>query len=125
MSPDIHQLWSSINGAELTWQRPDLTWPEWKDHFAWSEATDLPSVTDRQVYRSATTLEAGQLLPPAGFVLVEAWSAEPYRLIWSSYTDRILLTYCEGDLSYVTCATAEAATLARRQTWAFYRDLAR
>jgi hypothetical protein len=125
VSPEIHQMWNAINAAERSWQHNDLPWPEWRDHFVWVEATDLTPVTDRQVFRSFTTLEPGQLGSPAGFVIVDAWSDPPYRMVWSAYEQHVILTYVEGDLSYVTTATPEAASLARRETWAFYRDLSR
>ena len=120
---DFFDAWTQIQTAELAQQRPGRTWAEWKTQFAWQPADDLPPVDDREVYRASTTLAAGQLLPPARFILVEAWSAEPYRLVWTSFEDRVILTYAEGDLSYIYSATPQAATLARRGTWAFYRDL--
>lgn len=125
MSPDIHQMWNAINAAERAWQHNDLPWPEWRDHFVWVEATDLTPVRDRQVFRSFTTLDAGQLGSPDRFVLVEPWCQAPYRMVWSGHEDQVILTYAEGDLSYIASATPEAAALARRETWAFYRDLSR
>jgi hypothetical protein len=47
-------------------------------------------------------------LVPSNYRLVEAWGDSMYRLVWVDPFRREVLTYCEGDVTLVTCPTEES-----------------
>jgi hypothetical protein len=115
----IFDAWSAVNDAETKLNAPDLPWPQWRDNHDWNQDVDGP------VHRSFTTLEGGELNPPADFVEREAWCSWPYRIVWVSYEHRVILTFCEGDLTYIQHDTEGAFGRELRDCHTFYVEEAR
>ena len=125
MDDDVNPWFRPHDSEAAFWADPAthaLPWPLWKTRFTWTPDRDLIPVPGRTLYRSFTTLHAGQFHPPAGFELVEPWTQEPVRLVWMHVPEQIVLTYTEGDLSFLVCSTIEAWWEALRDLIAFYRD---
>lgn len=53
---------------------------------------------------------------------VEDWDDYGYRAVWVSPKQRATLTYCEGDLTLVTCDTDEAFIEELRDAEKFYSE---
>jgi hypothetical protein len=126
MTDAINPWFRAYDSARALWRDPsthNLPWSNWQHAFTWTPADDLPPAPGRTVCRASTTLEAGQFPPPAGFVLAEAWSDPPYRLVWISTSDRMILTFTEGDLSHVACDNDETWQQTCAEHGAYYRDL--
>jgi hypothetical protein len=99
-----------------------VTWESWRARYVWTVAQDL-AATGREVYRSHSLAESGyELSEPIGFEEMSSWS-DGFRVVWVSRDERIILTYCEGDLSYETAPDDQAFRDVKRQHAAFYRDL--
>lgn len=57
---------------------------------------------------------------PSGFRFEEAWSDEPYRLVWTCDAQRTAITYTEGDLDVAVALSDLAWAAYRRSCREFY-----
>jgi len=56
------------------------------------------------------------------YLYVERWALEPYRFVWINPKEKIIFTYCEGDLMKVTCDNQAAFLEQLRENNEFYRE---
>lgn len=120
MSTDAFGIWCKINDAEREAHATDVDWPTWRDRVQWKRADDI---TEREVYRGSTTLDGYEISEPLGFRCRDTWCDQPYRIVWTSDEHRVVLTFCEGDLSYEVAPDAAAHQRAVRAAAQFYARL--
>ncbi|MBT0774171.1 hypothetical protein KIH74_34820 [Kineosporia sp. J2-2] len=128
----LMQTYFARQEQEIAAQQQQASWPAWRDRYTWKRRTPAPSEPaavsdehDGEVWTSFSTLESGyDLQPPHGFQLKEAWS-NGYRMVWTSLEDLVVLTYCEGDLTYQSCTSRETFSSALREHGRSYRNMRR
>lgn len=120
----IYDVWLSVNDAQKAQNSTAVSWEEWRKRALWtrSEHNTHQDSTPREVYLASTTLDGFELRAPLDFDEVEKWCDYPYRIVWVSTTERVILTYCEGDLSYEVCATDDAFQRSWMTANTFYQN---
>ncbi len=57
-----------------------------------------------------------------GFKYIDRWGKVPARSVWINPKERIVYTYCEGDLIKVTCDNQGAFLIELREANEFYKQ---
>jgi hypothetical protein len=118
-APTTVDAYFAAQKSEMTQQATSVDWATWRERYSWTRADDI---TDREIYRGRSLADNGyDLRPPADFTLIDAWSTG-YRVVWIGAEQRVILTYCEGDLSYEVSPDANAFLKAKRAAREFYKD---
>lgn len=79
----------------------------------------------RRVFRGGAAPSAHQVARylPSTYTERPEWRDGYYRAVWTSETERAIVTYCEGDVTIEVMATPEAYTAQLAAAGAFYARL--
>lgn len=118
----FYDVWLKVNDAERKVNETRVPWDQWRQRAIWERSPHIghEDGDDREVYMASTTLDGFELRAPLDFSEVEEWCDYPYRRVWASATERVILTYCEGDLDYEIAPDDEAFQRAWWRAHRFY-----
>ncbi|GAB3260348.1 hypothetical protein [Kineosporia babensis] len=100
-----------------------VPWPQWRQRYVWTtDRSPTQAPHGVPVHRSFADLESAyDLFPPDGFRELE-FCSNRYRRAWASSRERIILTYCESDLTYLQFDHDAAYRAEYARTVRFYLD---
>jgi hypothetical protein len=77
------------------------------------------STLRQDIFHRIDAFALGTFLPE-GFYDVEAWASNPYRLVWKNDQLRVIVSYCEGDVTVTVDDNDESYAAQMRSATVFY-----